>query len=145
MYQGQNRIFGPPGSANNFRQLYQNGSGINSNHLQLYQNGAGFGSFLGSMFRRVVPIAKRAARKLASSDLVKKGISSAGDVATNVVSDIIEGDVDISDSLKNNIGIARKEIAKSLRKTKKRKLKTFPKVENKVKRKKVKYSLFKNE
>ena len=103
VYKGQHTIFGPPGVTNN-RALYQNGSGFSNtifgppgvtNYRDLYQNGSGFGSFLGSMFKKIIPMAGKAVKKVASSTIVREGakelLNTAGNTATNVITDITLG------------------------------------------------------
>ena len=162
VYKGQHTIFGPPGVTNN-KVLYQNGSGFSNtifgppgvtNYRDLYQNGSGFGSFLGSMFKRIIPMAGKAVKKIASSSIVREGakelLNTAGNTATNVISDIIEGS-DPKETLNENLNIARKQIASSVRNATKRKLeladenhqkKKSTKRKPKSKRKNVKYSVF---
>ena len=164
VYKGQHTVFGPPG-VTNYRNLYQNGSGFGTpifgppgvtNYRDLYQNGTGFGSFLGSMFKKIIPMAGKAVKKVASSKIVKEGakelLNTAGTAATNVISDIIEGN-DPKESLNENLNIARKQIASSIRNANKRRLditdeihpkKKPAKRKSKAKRKSVKYSVFNN-
>ena len=163
-YKGQHTIFGPPG-VTNYRTLYQNGSGFGNtifgppgvtNHRDLYQNGSGFGSFLGSMFKKIIPMAGKAVKKIATSNIVKEGakemLNTAANTATNVISDIIEGN-DPKESLNENLNIARKQIASSIRNANKRRVditdeihpkKKSTKKKQKIKRKSVKYSVFNN-
>ena len=162
VYRGQHTVFGPPG-VTNYRNLYQNGSGFGTpifgppgvtNYRDLYQNGTGFGSFLGSMFKKIIPMAGKAVKKIASSSIVREGakelLNTAGNTATNVISDIIEGS-DPKKTLNENLNIARKQIASSVRNATKRKLeladenhqkKKSTKRKPKSKRKNVKYSVF---
>ena len=164
VYKGQNTIFGPPG-VTNYRTLYQNGSGFGNpifgppgvtNYMDLYQNGSGFGSFLGSMFKKIIPMAGKAVKKIATSNIVKEGakelLSTAGNTATNVISDIIEGN-DPKESLNENLNIARKQIASSIRNANKRRVEIADEIhpkkkpakrKPKTKRKSVKYSVFNN-
>ena len=142
IYKSPNRVFGPLGTAG---------------HRDLYQDGSGIGSFLGSVFRRFAPMAGRAAKRLVTSDIVKKGakelLHTAGDTATRVAADIIEGNSP-KESLNENLNVARKQIASSIRKASKRKLEVVDqgkpkskqrKKPRKIKRKNVKYSVFGNE
>ena len=164
VYKGQHTIFGPPG-VTNYRTLYQNGSGFGNtifgppgvtNYRDLYQNGSGFGSFLGSLFKKIIPAAGKAVKKIATSSIVKQGakelLNTAGNTATNVISDIIEGN-DPKESLNENLNVARKQIASSIRNANKRRVdiadeihpkKKPTKRKPKTKRKLVKYSVFSN-
>ena len=165
VYKGQHTVFGPPG-VTNYRTLYQNGSGFGNsifgppgvtNYRDLYQNGAGFGSFMGSLFKKIIPMAGKAVKKIAKSSIVKEGakelLNTAGNTATTVISDIIEGN-DPKESLHENLNVARKQIASSIRNANKRRIDIADEIQPKrpksskkklkTKRKSVKYSIFNN-
>ena len=116
-------IFGPS-SAGGHSSLFQNGKGLHN--LELYQTGEGLGNIFSSIFRKIIPVAGRTIKKIASSKLAKEGgkklLNSAIDVATNVAADVMDGKKPIKESLDDNLNSARKSIASSIRNTNKRML-----------------------
>ena len=116
-------IFGPS-SAGGHSSLFQNGQGLLD--PELYQTGEGLGNIFSSIFRKIIPVAGRTIKKIASSKLAKEGgkklLNSAIDVATNVAADVMDGKKPIKESLDDNLNTARKSIASSIRNTNKRML-----------------------
>ena len=104
----------------------------------------------------VTSVPQNTVKKIATSNIVKECakelLNTAGNTATNVISDIIEGN-DPKESLNENLNIARKQIASSIRNANKRRVditdeihpkKKSTKKKQKIKRKSVKYSVFNN-
>ena len=116
-------IFGPS-SAGGHSSLFQNGDGLRD--LQLYQTGEGLGNIFSSIFHKIIPVAGRTIKKIASNKLVKQGgkklLDSAINVATNVAADVLDGKKPMKESLDDNLNIAKKSIASSIRNTNKRML-----------------------
>ena len=116
-------IFGPS-SAGGHSTLFQQGEGLND--PKLFQTGEGLGNIFSSLFRKIVPAAGRAIKKIATSKIVKEGgkklLNSAINVAANVAADVLEGDKPIKQSLDDNLDMAKKSIASSIRNSNKRKL-----------------------
>ena len=116
-------IFGPS-SAGGHTALFQQGEGLND--LKLFQTGEGLGSIFSSLYRKIIPVAGRTIKKIANSKLVKQGgkqlLNSAIDVAANVAADVLDGDKPIKQSLDDNLNMAKKSIASSIRNSNKRKL-----------------------
>ena len=83
----------------------------------------------------------------------KELLNTAGNTATTVISDIIEGN-DPKESLHENLNVARKQIASSIRNANKRRIDIADEIQpkrpksskkkQKTKRKSVKYSVFNN-
>ena len=132
-------IFGPS-SAGGHSSLFQNGQGLLD--PELYQTGEGLGNIFSSIFRKIIPVAGRTIKKIASSKLAKEGgkklLNSAIDVATNVVADVLDGKKPIKESLDDNLNTARKSIASSIRNTNKRMLLEAADIVPRKKRKKEK-------
>ena len=116
-------IFGPS-SAGGHSALFQQGEGLND--LKLFQTGEGLGDIFSSLYRKIIPAAGRAIKKIASSKIVKEGrkqlLHSAIDVATNVAADALDGNKPIKESLDDNLNAAKKSIASSIRNSNKRKI-----------------------
>ena len=116
-------IFGPS-SAGGHSSLFQNGDGLRD--LQLYQTGEGLGNIFSSIFHKIIPVAGRTIKKIASNKLVKQGgkklLDSAINVATNVAADVLDGKKPMKESLDDNLNMAKKSIASSIRNTNKRML-----------------------
>ena len=116
-------IFGPS-SAGGHSSLFQNGAGLHN--LELYQTGEGLGNIFSSIFRKIIPVAGHTIKKIASSKLAKQGgkklLDSAINVATNVAADVLDGKKPMKESLDDNLNLAKKSIASSIRNTNKRKL-----------------------
>ena len=116
-------IFGPS-SAGGHSSLFQNGDGLRD--LQLYQTGEGLGNIFSSIFHKIIPVAGRTIKKIASNKLVKQGgkklLDSAINVATNVAADVLDGKKPMKESLDDNLNLAKKSIASSIRNTNKRML-----------------------
>lgn len=66
-----------------------------------YQRGRGIGSFLGGLFRTILPLIKRGARAV-GKEAVRAG--------TNVVSDIIDDGVPFRESLRSRLGESGKNL-----------------------------------
>ena len=116
-------IFGPS-SAGGHSSLFQNGKGLHD--LELYQAGEGLGNIFSSIFRKIIPVAGRTIKKIASSKLAKQGgkklLNSAINVATHVAADVLDGKKPMKESLDDNLNLAKKSIASSIRNTNKRML-----------------------
>ena len=116
-------IFGPS-SAGGHSSLFQQGEGLND--LRLFQTGEGLGDIFSSLFQKIIPAAKRTIKNIASSKIVKEGgkqlLQSAIDVAANVAADVLDGDKPIKQSLDDNLNMAKKSIASSIRNSNKRKI-----------------------
>ena len=116
-------IFGPS-SAGGHSSLFQKGEGLHD--LELYQAGEGLGNIFSSIFHKIIPVAGRTIRKIASNKLVKQGgkklLDSAINVATNVAADVLDGKKPMKESLDDNLNLAKKSIASSIRNTNKRML-----------------------
>ena len=116
-------IFGPS-SAGGHSTLFQKGDGLHD--LELFQTGEGLGNLFSSLFQKIMPMAGRTIKKIASNKLVKQGgkqlLDSAIDIAANVASDALDGSKPIKQSLDDNLDLARKSIASSIRNTNKRML-----------------------
>ena len=116
-------IFGPS-SAGGHSSLFQQGEGLND--LRLFQRGEGLGDIFSSLFEKIIPAAKRTVKNIATSKIVKEGgkhlLNSAIDVATNVAVDALEGNRPIKESLDDNLTVAKRSIASSIRNSNKRKL-----------------------
>lgn len=120
MFRGNNRpsrqqIFGPSSTG---------GSWADARQDQLYMRGEGLGSFFGSMFRKIVPVATKTFKKIAGSKFVqdsgKQLLDGGMNALANVAADAISGDKDISESVSEQVKNARKEISSSIRKANKR-------------------------
>ena len=116
-------IFGPS-SAGGHSTLFQEGEGFND--PKLFQTGEGLGDIFSSLYRKIVPMAGRTFKKIASSKIVKEGrkklLDSAIDVAANVAADVLDGNKPVKESLDENLNAAKKSIASSIRNSNKRKL-----------------------
>ena len=120
MFRGNNRprqsdIFGPSstgGAINHARQW------------QLYQEGEGIGSFFGSIFRKLIPFATKAAKTVAGSSLVKETGRALKDSAiqglTNVAADVIGGGKTFEESASENLAKAREDISTAIKAGRKR-------------------------
>ena len=132
MFRGYNKpsrqnIFGPSaigGTWANARQnaLYMRGEGLPFNDYRqdtLYMRGEGLGSIFGSIFRRIVPLATKAVKKVASSKILREagkqvldtGVSAAANVAANAIS----GDKTVGEAASEELQNARKEIGNAIR------------------------------
>ena len=103
MYHKQIRIFGPKSSS-----PYYSGNVI--------QRGEGFGSF----FSKLIPLAKQGFKALtkskAAKDIGNVLLNSGTELATNVISDLVEGkDVNAKERAKKSLKSARREIANVIR------------------------------
>ena len=132
-------IFGPS-SAGGHSTLFQKGDGLHD--LELFQTGEGLGNLFSSLFQKIMPMAGRTIKKIASNKLVKQGgkqlLDSAIDIATNVASDALDGSKPIKQSLDDNLDLARKSIASSIRNSNKRKLLETANESDNIPRKKTK-------
>ena len=115
MFRGYNKprksdIFGPSSTGGTFSDVRQR---------QLYQEGEGLGSILSSIFRKIVPFATKAVKKIAGSDIVKdtgKALTeSAITGLTNVAADVIGGDRTLEESVSDNLSNARKNISTAIK------------------------------
>ena len=132
MFRGYNKpsrqnIFGPSatgGTWANARQnaLYMRGEGLPFNDYRqdaLYMRGEGLGSIFGSIFRRIVPLATKAVKKVASSKILREagkqvldtGVSAAANVAANAIS----GDKTVGEAASEELQNARKEIGNAIK------------------------------
>ena len=139
MFRGYNRprksdIFGPSST----------GGAINhASQRQLYQEGEGIGSFFGSIFRKLIPFATKAAKTVAGSSLAKETGKALKESAitglTNVTADVIGGDKTFEESVSNNLSKAREDISTAIKASRKRgsdNVKTKVKTKGSKKRKK---------
>ena len=139
MFRGNNRprqsdIFGPSST----------GGAINhASQRQLYQEGEGIGSFFGSIFRKLIPFATKAAKTVAGSSLAKETGKALKESAitglTNVTADVIGGDKTFEESVSNNLSKAREDISTAIKASRKRgsdNVKTKVKTKGSKKRKK---------
>ena len=127
MFRGYNKpsrqnIFGPS-SNGGLRQnsLYMRGEGLpfNPHQAALFMHGEGLGSIFGSIFRRIVPLATKAVKKVASSKILREagkqvldtGVSAAANVAANAIS----GDKTVGETASEELQNARKEIGNAIR------------------------------
>ena len=127
MFRGYNKpsrqnIFGPS-SNGGMRQnsLYMRGEGLpfNPHQAALFMHGEGLGSIFGSIFRRIVPLATKAVKKVASSKILREagkqvldtGVSAAANVAANAIS----GDKTVGEAASEELQNARKEIGNAIR------------------------------
>lgn len=127
MFRGYNKpsrqnIFGPS-SNGGLRQnsLYMRGEGLpfNPHQAALFMHGEGLGSIFGSIFRRIVPLATKAVKKVASSKILREagkqvldtGVSAAANVAANAIS----GDKTVGEAASEELQNARKEIGNAIR------------------------------
>ena len=120
MFRGNNRprqsdIFGPSstgGAINHARQR------------RLYQEWVGIGSFFGSIFRKLIPFATKAAKTVAGSSLVKETGKVLKDSAiqglTNVAADVIGGGKTFEESASENLAKAREDISTAIKAGRKR-------------------------
>ena len=115
MFRGYNRprksdIFGPSSTGGTFS---------NARQRQLYQEGEGLGSLLSSIFRKVIPFATKAVKKIAGSSFVKdtgKALTeSAITGLTNVAADVIGGDKTLEESFSDQLSNARKDISTAIK------------------------------
>ena len=115
MFRGYNRprksdIFGPSSIGGRFSD---------SRERQLYQQGEGFGSFISSIFKKIIPAAAKTVKKIAGSRIVKDTSKQLADSAitglTNVASDVIAGDKTLGESFSDNLSNARKEISSAIK------------------------------
>ena len=111
-------IFGP---SSNGGTLYMRGEGLplNHPHAALFMRGEGLGSFFGSIFRRIAPLATKAVKKVASSKILREagkqvldtGVSAAANVAANAIS----GDKTVGEAASEELQNARKEIGNAIK------------------------------
>lgn len=132
MFRGYNKpsrqnIFGPSGTGGTWadsrqHSLYMRGEGLPwSDHRQdaLYMHGEGLGSMFGSIFRKIIPLASKAVKKIASSKVLREtgkqvldsGVNALANVAANTISGEKSAKEAISDELQN----ARNEIGNAIR------------------------------
>ena len=147
MFRGYNRprksdIFGPSstgGAINHARQR------------ELYQEREGIGSFLSSIFRKLIPFATKAAKTVAGSSLAKETGKALKESAitglTNVAADVIGGDKTFEESVSNNLSKAREDISTAIKASRKRgsdnvKTKVKTKGSKKRKKRRIRSSLF---
>ena len=103
-------IFGPSSTGGAFSDARQR---------QLYQEGEGIGSILSSIFRKIVPFATKAVKKIAGSSIVKdtgKALTeSAITGLTNVAADVIGGGRTLEESFQDNLSNARENISTAIK------------------------------
>ncbi len=103
-------IFGPSSTGGTLNDARQR---------QLYQEGEGFGSILSSIFRKIVPFAKKAVKTIAGSSIVKDTGKALKESAitglTGVAVDVIGGDKTLEESLSNQLTGARKKISTAIK------------------------------
>ena len=134
-----------------------------SRERQLYQQGEGFGSFISSIFKKIVPLAAKTIKNVAGSRIVKDTGKQLADSAitglANVASDVIGGEKTLDQSFSDQLSNARKEISTAIKTSnKKRKIpkgdKTAKNIASKkrksrsktsIKRRKIKGSIFDDE
>ena len=131
MFRGFNKpvrkgIFGPSnsegGSWSDGRRgsLYMRGEGFPWNeHRATYMHGEGLGSIFGSIFRKIIPFASKAAKKIASSQIVKdvgkQALDTSVNALANVAANTISGEKGASDAISDELQNARKEIGAAIR------------------------------
>ena len=115
--------FGTPvqrGAGFHFGAPVQRGAGI----CRYSQEGNGIGSFLGGIFKRLLPAVKTGltfAKKIATSAPAKKIASSAADMLVDVAADAVEGK-NVKTSIQKKLNVAKTALAQALRGEKKRKM-----------------------
>ena len=123
MFQGYNKpaksqIFGPSSTG---------GTWADTDNRRLYMTGEGLGSFFGSLFRKIAPMASKAvknilpaAKKIAGSKIVretgKQLLDSGVDAMANVAANAISGEKNIGESMSEELSNARKDISTALKK-----------------------------
>lgn len=144
MFQGYNKpskrqIFGPSATGGTWADT--------QGSRKLYMTGEGLGSFFSSIFRKIVPLASKAvkkvmpvAKKIASSNIVQETgrqlLDSGVDAMTNVAVNAISGDKSVGESVSEELTNARQEISSALKKAnQKRKASTEKDSETAKKRK----------
>ena len=124
MFRGYNKprktdIFGPSATGGRFS---------NSRERQLYQEGEGFGSFISSLFKKIVPIASKTIKKIAGSKIVKDTGKQLADSAitglTNVASDLVSGDKTLDESFSEQLSTARRDIATAIKESNRKRKKS---------------------
>jgi hypothetical protein len=148
MFRGYNKprksdIFGPSSTGGTLNDARQR---------QLYQEGEGFGSILSSIFRKIVPFAKKAVKTIAGSSIVKDTGKALKESAitglTGVAADVIGGDKTLEESLSNQLTGARKKISTAIKASSRKRgnesVKTGVKNKGKkkIKRRKIRSSIF---
>lgn len=88
-------------------------------HGPRYQRGQGLGSMFSGLFRKVVPLA-RVAAKAAKSPIAKQIGRTLRDTAINVAVDALEGQNDPKETLNTQLRNATVDLLKSQQKGKKR-------------------------
>ena len=135
MFRGYNKprksdIFGPSAIG---------GTSVDSRERQLYQSGEGFGSFIFSLFKKVVPTVGKAIKSISQSSIAKNVGKQLTDSAitglTNVAADAISGEKSIKESFSDELSNARKEISGAIKRSNKKRKSVFE--EEPVKSKKV--------
>ena len=122
------RIFGPSNSeggswADSRRgSLYMRGEGLPWNeHRNTYMRGEGLGSMFGSIFRKIIPFASKAVKKIASSQIVKdvgkQALDTSVNALTNVAANTISGEKGAGEAISDELQNARKEIGAAIRKS----------------------------
>ena len=132
MFRGYNKpsrqnIFGPSGTGGTWadsrhHSLYMRGEGLPwSDHRQnaLYMRGEGLGSMFGSIFRKIIPLASKAVKKIASSKILretgKQVLDSGANALANVAANTISGDKSAQEAISDELQNARNEISSAIR------------------------------
>lgn len=132
MFRGYNKpsrqnIFGPSSTGGTWadsrqHSLYMRGEGLPwSDHRQdaLYMRGEGLGSMFGSIFRKIIPLASKAVKKIASSKILretgKQVLDTGVNALTNVAANTISGDKSAKEAITDELQNARNEIGNAIR------------------------------
>ena len=95
------------------------------------QRGEGLGSFIGNLFRRVVPslarkgatLAKKVINSKVAKDIGKKALDHALNTGVDVLSDIVDGkSVNLKEEANKRLQTARTDFSKTLRQLKRKKI-----------------------
>ena len=105
------------------RSNYQSGTGLLKYHKGNYiQSGGGFGSLLGRLFSKLLPVAKSAAKtalstakKAANSELGQTLQNTAISTLANSTADLITGEKEPKQTLQEGVEQAKQQIATALR------------------------------
>ena len=126
MFRGYNKprqsdIFGPSATGGRFSDARER---------QLYQQGEGFGSFISSIFKKIIPAASKIVKKVAGSQIIKDTGKQLADSAitglTNVAADVIGGDKTLKESFSDELSTARKDISTAIKTSNKKRKSSEP-------------------
>ena len=126
MFRGYNNprksdIFGPSATG---------GTSADARERLLYQQGEGLGSFVTSIFKKIIPMAAKTVKNIAGSKIAKNAGRQLADSAitglTNVASDVIAGDKTLNESFSDELSNARKEISTAIKKSNRKRARDQP-------------------